>query len=123
MQSNETKFLALDQQRAEMVRQLQEALTYPSDNDFAHALEHNLIGNTPYNRREINIANKIYGPSMNSLKGKLTKRKSKLPREDEKSKLPSYIIENYQNIHIGIDIFFVNQMPFMFAFSKYIGLM
>ena len=102
---------------------MQEALVYPSDKQLAHALEHNVIGNTPYNRRDLRIANDIYGRSVNSLKGKSTKRTSKLPREDETFDLPPHIIENYRDVHLGIDIFFVNQMPFMFTFSKHIGLM
>lgn len=82
-----------------------------------------MIGNTPYNRRDLRIANNIYGRSVSSLKGKSTKQKSKLPREDETSDLPPHIVEHYKEVHLGIDIFFVNQMPFMFTFSKHIGLM
>jgi hypothetical protein len=45
-------------------------LACPSDIDLANAVEHNLIGNNPFTRRDIRIAKKIFGPDVPAMKGK-----------------------------------------------------
>jgi hypothetical protein len=57
-------FSAIDCRRAAKVRDLQEALACPSDFDLANAIEHNVIGNNPFTRRDVCIAKKIFGPDI-----------------------------------------------------------
>ena len=116
------KYSALDCTRAKRVRKLQNVLGCPSDVDLANALEFNVLGTSPFNQRDIRIANKIYGPNVNSLKGKTTKKKSKLPKEDEMLDLPDYICKDYWQIHLGIDVIHVNGIMFLVGISKHIGL-
>jgi hypothetical protein len=85
-------FSAIDCRRAANVRNLQEVLACPSDVDLANAVEHNVVGNNPLTRRDIHIAEKIFGPDVPAMKGKTVKRKSKMPREDDISDIPSDII-------------------------------
>jgi hypothetical protein len=93
-------FSAIDCRRATKVRELQEALACPSDVDMANAIEHNVIGNNPFTRRDVCIAKKIFGPDVPAMKGKTVKNKSKMPREDDISDLPSIIIKEYSKIHL-----------------------
>ncbi|OEU06188.1 hypothetical protein FRACYDRAFT_255934, partial [Fragilariopsis cylindrus CCMP1102] len=100
-------FSAIDCRRAAKVRELQEVLACPSDIDLANAVEHNVIGNNPFTRRDIRIAKKIFGPDIPSLKGKTVKRKSKMP-EDDLLDVPSYIMKEYTKIHLSMDVMHVN---------------
>jgi hypothetical protein len=116
-------FSAIDCRRAAKVRDLQEALACPSDVDLANAIEHNVIGNNPFTRRDVRIAKKIFGPDVPAMKGKTVKRKSKMPQEDDISDIPFNIIKEYSKVHLAIDIFHVNGIKFLLSYSKHIGLL
>jgi hypothetical protein len=116
-------FSAIDCRRAAKVRDLQEILACPNDNDLANAIEHNVIGNNPFTRRDVRIAKKIFGPDVPAMKGKTVKRKSKMPREDDISSIPPNIIKEYSNVHLSIDVMHVNGIRFLISHSKHIGLL
>ena len=116
------QFSAIDCRRAAKVRELQQVLACPSDIDLANAVEHNIIGYNRFTRRDIRIAKKIYGPDVPSLKGKTVKRPSKMP-ENDTSELPSFILKEYTDVHISIDLMHVNGVKFLIAHSKHIGLL
>jgi hypothetical protein len=116
-------FSAIDCRRAAKVRELQEVLACPSDIDLANAVEHNVICNNPFTRRDICIAKKIFGPDIPAMKGKTVKRKSKMPREDDISDIPSNIIKECSNVHLSVDIMHVNGIKFLISRSKHIGLL
>jgi hypothetical protein len=82
IKDEQSKFSNIDCTWAEGVQKLQEVLACPSDYDLANAVEHNIIGNTPFTRRDVRIAKQIYGPDVAALKGKTVKQQSKMPRED-----------------------------------------
>jgi hypothetical protein len=116
-------FSAIDCRRAAKVRDLQEALACPNDFDLANAIEHNVIGNNPFTRRDVRIAKKIFGPDVPAMKGKTVKRKSKMSREDAISDRPPSIIKEYSEVHLSIDIMHVNGIKFLLSYSKHIGLL
>jgi hypothetical protein len=93
-------FLQIDCRRAAKVHDLQEVLACPSDVDLANAVEHNVISNNPFTRRDIRIARKIYGPDVPAMKGKTVKRKRKMPREDDVSDIPPNITKEYSKVYI-----------------------
>ena len=116
-------FSAIDCRRAAKIRDLQEVLAFPSDADLANAVEHNVIGNNPFTRRDVRVAKKIFGPDVHAMKGKTVKKKSKMPREDDITDLPPSIIEEYSKVHLSIDVMHVNGIKFLIAYSKHIGLL
>jgi hypothetical protein len=116
-------FSAIDCRRAAKIRELQEALAFPSDADLANAVEHNVIGNNPFTRRDVRVAKKIFGPDVYAMKGKTVKNKSKMPREDEITDLPASIIKEYSNVHLSIDVMHVNGIKFLISYSKHIGML
>ena len=77
---NQKEYSTLECARANRVRDLQHLLGCPSDLDLAHAIEHNVIGNNSYSRKDVRIATKIYGKDHIALRSKSVKRKSKLRR-------------------------------------------
>ena len=70
VKEGKTTFSILDQKRAEAVRILQERCGFPSDEDFIHALECNSIEVIDFGRRDVNIANEIYGYSKGAAMGR-----------------------------------------------------
>jgi hypothetical protein len=86
-------------------------------------VEHNVIGNNPFRRRDIRIAKKIYDPDVPAMKGKTVKSKSKMPREDEVTDIPPSIIKEYSEVHLSIDVMHINGIKFLISCSKHIGLL
>ena len=71
-------FTEADCKRAEAVRNLQSRLGFPSDVDLTNAMEYNVLGPCNFNRRDIRIAEKIFGPNAGAMKGKTTNSKRKM---------------------------------------------
>ena len=63
MKKEKSLYSILDQKRAEAVRILQERCVFPSNEDFINALECKSIERVDFGRRDVNIANEIYGYS------------------------------------------------------------
>ena len=114
-----TTFYILDQKRVEAVRILQERCGFPSDKDFIHALEYNSIEGVEFGRRDVNIANKIYGYSKGAAMGRFKhpRKGIKMDRttEDIAAPVPPEIMKHYKDIHLDIDILFVNKTAFLLA--------
>ena len=125
MKKGKTIFSILDQKRAEAVRILQEQCGFPSDKDFINALECNSIDGVDFGKRDVDIANKIYGYSKGAAMGrfKYPRKSVKMDRttKDIGTPVPREIMKHYKGIHLDIDILFVNKTSFLFAISRDIG--
>ena len=67
----------------------------------------------------------IYGYSAGAAKGKMKhpRKGHKMERvtEDTISLVTSSLLENYKNIHLDIDLFFINDVAFFLATSRHVG--
>jgi hypothetical protein len=63
----------------------------------------------------------IFGPKEGILQGKTTQRKAILV-DTTLAPLPPDILERYRNVTLGVDIMFVNRIPFLVTISKHIKL-
>ena len=67
----------------------------------------------------------IYGYSAGAAKGKMKhpRKGHKMERvtEDTISPVPSSLLENYKNIHLDIDLFFINDVAFFLTTSRRVG--
>ena len=79
MKHGKSLYSIIDQQRAEAVRILQERCAFPSDKDFINALECNSIEGVDFRRRDVKIANDVYGYSKGAAMGRF-----KYPRKGVK---------------------------------------
>ena len=115
----------INQKSAESVRFLKERSAFPSNEDFINVLECNSVEGVDLGRRDVNIANKTYGYSKGAAmeKIKYPSKGTKMDRttEDAASLVPPTIMEHYKDIHLNIDLLFVNKIPFLLGISRDIG--
>ena len=115
----------LDQKRAKAVRTLLVNCAFPFNKDFINVLECNSIEGVDFARRDVNIANEIYGYSKGAAMGRFKhpRKGIKMARttEDVATPIPPKITEHYKNIHLDIDLLFVNKIPFLLTKSRDIG--
>ena len=85
----------------------------------------NSIEGVDFGRRDVKIANEIYGYSKGAAMGRFKhpRKGVKMDRttEDVAAPLPKKILEHYKDVHLNIDILYVNQTPFLLAISRDIG--
>ena len=113
-------FSNLEHKQAAAVKGLQERLRFPSKVTLAKAIEFNILSTCQYNRRDIIIANKFFCPSKGSLKTKSTTYKRKMDTQDKVMEdIPPEVMNEYRDVHLAIDIIFVNRRAFLTAISRH----
>jgi uncharacterized protein YbaR (Trm112 family) len=88
----------------------------PSDRNFIHLVENNLLKDCPITRQDITAANDIFGPNLGSLKGKTVCRSERHVRA-VRDEIPRYVMEQYRDVTLCTDIMFVNSIPFLMTIS------
>ena len=106
VKDGKTTFSIPEQKKAEVMRILQERRGFLSDEDFINALECNSIEGVDFGRRDIKIANEIYGYRKGVAVGRFRhpRKGVKMDRttEDIAAPFPPKILEHYKNIHFDI---------------------
>ena len=98
-------------------------LGFLSDIDLANAMEYNVLGAYDFNRKDIRIAQKIFGPNAAAMKGKTTNSKNKMDLQEKLIiDVPEHILKEYRDVHVDIDIMDVNKIPFFTVISGNIKL-
>jgi hypothetical protein len=75
----------------------------PTIDTFKMLIKMNTVRNCPVTTEDVNIAKKIFGADMSSLKGKSTHQKSTPVREDT-AEIPEELITHNREIELCIDI-------------------
>jgi len=75
-------------------------------------LQMSSIKNDPITIEDVNIAEKIFGPDIGSLKGKTTRQKP-LPVVDDFIEIPKGLVDKQQNVTLCIDVLKINGIPFL----------
>ena len=86
-------FTSIQIERDELASNIYSNVGIPSVNNFKHMISTNMISNCPISVADISNAEKIYGSSMASLKGKSIIIKQGLVINDD-IKIPIKILEN-----------------------------
>ena len=102
---------------AEKARNLLDGMAYPSDNDYKWILHSNQVQECPITPEDAKIADKIWGPSVPSLKGKTT-RKTPPSVPTDIIEIPMEIRQLHRHVTLSIDIFFMNKIPFFLTLSR-----
>jgi hypothetical protein len=93
----------------------------PSVETFKKALAMNLFKNMPITTRDVDIAERIFGPDMGALKGK-TKRKQPKTVKDDYIEIPAEIMTAHQNMTLCVDLLYVNGRPFLTGVDRTVKL-
>ena len=103
---------------------IQEQCIFPSIDGFINALECNAIKGVAFGRRDVKIANEIYGYSKDTADGKVKhpQKEIKMDRtiEDITGTVLLKLTKHYKYIHLDIDLLFLNGVAFLLVKSKYI---
>jgi len=104
-------------ERAKRARELFYSLGNPSTNDMKALIRMNTIKNNPVTTTDIEIAEKIFGPDIASLKGKTTRRMP-VPVVEDRIEIPRELIAAQYSVTLCLDGMKVNGIPFLTTISK-----
>jgi hypothetical protein len=79
-----------------------------------------LIRNCPVTSDDAKRALKTYGPDIATLKGKTVKKQNQGIPNFQAAQIPVPIIEQYKNVRLFIDIFWVNGSPYFHTISEWV---
>jgi hypothetical protein len=103
--------------RAKEARKLYHNLGTPTVQNFKALLKANMVANCPITTEDVDIAEKIFGPSMSSLKGKSTRRSPKPVRADV-IEIPRELVEKHRNVELCMDTMFINSEGMLTAIDR-----
>jgi len=87
-----------------LARELQAGLAYPSNGDLKWITQANLLKDSPVGPQDVDVALKIYGPSVALLKGKTVRETASVARQDI-VEVPKEIWQLHKRVTLTIDIF------------------
>ena len=92
----------------------------PADIDLANGLGIGVIQEWGVDRRHLYIANEIYGSNKHALQGKTVQRVNSIQRDSSYLGINPSILEHYKDVSLGVDVMFINKVPYLFAISRHI---
>ena len=103
--------------RAKQARDLLATLGSPSIQDLKTALATNAIANVPVTTQDVDLAERVFGPDLGTVKGKTTRRRP-MPIVNDQIAIPPELYERRSELELCIDIMFVNEMPFLTTITR-----
>jgi hypothetical protein len=104
-------------EQAKQACELLYSLGYPSVNDMKAIIQMNAIKNNPVTTEDVNIAEKIFGPDVATLKGKMTRRPP-IPIIEDRIEVPRELITAQYSVTLCLDGMKVNDISFLTTISK-----
>ncbi len=101
---------------ADLARNLQAGLVYPSVHDLKWIVKANMLKDSSVTSQDVDVALKIWGPSVALLKGKTVQKKPPFVME-EVIEVPKKIRQLHKRVTLTNDIFFVNGVPYFVTLS------
>jgi hypothetical protein len=111
------KYTKCEYEEAKLARQVQNIIMYPGVREYQSILEKNIIRNIPVTCKHVKAAEDIFGPNIGSLKGKTVTRPGERVR-GHIGDVPRLLRDKFQSIVLGMDIMFVNGIPFLVMTSR-----
>ena len=106
---NAQKFIQQQYKHAILARRVQNIIMRPGSQEFMDvSITH--MRNCPINKQHIQMADNIFGPNLGSLKGKTTYH-APAHVHGHITLVPHDILAAHSNIHLSVDIMFVNKIP------------
>ena len=117
VEANKIKYTDREISRADRARALYHAVGTPTPENFKAILRQNIIQNCPVTIEDFNLAEKIHGPDVSSLKGKSTRKRPCQAKEDF-IEIPVEIKTRYQNLELCMDNMFIHKMPMLTSIDR-----
>ena len=117
VEGNKAHFTKRQIAGAEKAWTLHASLGFPSQHDFKWILQSNQIVDCPVMVQDAKIAYRIWGPNIAELKGKAT-QKTPTSVELDIVQIPKEIRALHHCVSLSVDIFFVNNIPFLITLSS-----
>ena len=114
---NKSVYTKRQVERAKTPRKLYHIVRSLTVEAFKEMLEGNVIKNCPVTATDVDIAQKIHGPAISTLKGKTTRKTPKAVVADEVMILQE-LLTNHWQIELCMDTMFVNKQPFLTSINK-----
>ena len=115
---NKQRFHRREVEAADRARELYRKIGRPSQAQFEHILQQNLILNCPVTVEDAKRALLIYGADSATLKGKTTKGPSLHVPFLKPICLPEQIMHDHKDVTLSIDCFYVQGLPFLHTISR-----
>ncbi|MGC9237634.1 MAG: hypothetical protein ACP5GF_12175 [Thiomonas sp.] len=97
---------------AKRARRFYHIMGCPTIENLKHLLRANIIQNCPVTPADVDLAEKIFGPDIGTLKGKTTRKPP--PRvKDDVVEVPRELKEKHKELPYYMDILYVNGMPML----------
>jgi hypothetical protein len=117
VEKNKSKFTTRNYARATLARKTQVLVGRPELKDFVSYLDQNMIPNCPIDCNDAIAAHQIFGPDVDSIKGKTTRQGTEHVHARLKG-LPMGIMAKYRGVTLCIDNMFVNKVGFFTSISR-----
>jgi hypothetical protein len=103
--------------QAKRDRKLLYSLAYPSINNMKAIIWMNAIKNNPVTTEDVDIAEKIFGPDVTTLKGNMT-RHAPIPIIEDCIEIPRELITTQYSVTLCLNGMKVNDISFLTTISK-----
>ena len=123
VQDQMKQFSEIDVKKATLVRYIQKCLCLPADLDLANSLDTSgVIQDCEIDQCHVTIANEIYGHNKHALQGKTLQRANTMLKDSSYLGISPSILEHYyKEVSLGVDVLFINKVPYLFAISRHIN--
>ncbi len=101
-----------DIKRVKEARCIQGMIANPTEKEFAGMVRKRLLTNCPVTVRNVDNANRIFGPDLANLRGKMTRTKPERVRV-EYVQIPRDFVQLHKYVTLVADVMFVNGLPFL----------
>ena len=117
IEGSKAKFTKRNVKKIHIVQRFQHVAGHTSNKSLIHMATKRTIKDSPIVPKDVQIANKILGPSVYSIKGKRTYRGKDVVETNDTIPIPKTIKEHYMNLTIAADVMHVNQIPILAMIS------
>ena len=110
-------FTKREVERADQARKFYHMVGAPTLENLKMVIRQNLFKNCPVTTQDVNLAEKIFGSDISTLKGRSTRPRPEVMIDDSID-IPEELIRGNESIDLAIDLIFINRVVLMTAIDR-----